>query len=225
MTREKYYESFGVVTNSLGKALFVDYKKLKKAHKRAWETRNFEIDKLWARAVYFWGFISLIFTGYTVVVTSKKCDPATKSLELYLILLGIIFTTAWLLVIKGSKARQENWENHVEWLEDEITGPLYKTTYHDSKQTYYSVTKINIILAITVIVVWGILLFKYIVVNTDLITFSKNYCISLWTILFAILPVIGAGICIGFLFLRTKSRDDRKIGDKNPEVWFNRWDD
>jgi hypothetical protein len=38
-----------------------------------------------------------------------------------------VFSVAWHCVNKGSKYWQENWENHVELLEDQVFGPLYKT--------------------------------------------------------------------------------------------------
>src|SRR5690554_7502176 len=40
--------------------------------------------------------------------------------------LGVVFSFAWFCVNRGSKYWQENWEKHVDVLEDEVTGPLYK---------------------------------------------------------------------------------------------------
>jgi hypothetical protein len=40
--------------------------------------------------------------------------------------LGFVFSVAWFCVNRGSKQWQENWENHVDSLEDDVTGPLYK---------------------------------------------------------------------------------------------------
>jgi hypothetical protein len=105
-------------------------RKKKAALKRAWANRDFEIDKFWTRSAYFWGFIVLIFGAYITVTTGKHASKAENMhLDLYLILLGGIFSVAWLLVIKGSKRWQESWEAHIDKLEDDITGPLYKTVY------------------------------------------------------------------------------------------------
>jgi hypothetical protein len=117
---DEYDKYFGIDTKN--------DKKRKAALKRAWENRDFEIDKFWTRSAYFWGFIALIFGAYIGVTTEKYASQTeTMHLDLYLILLGGIFSLAWLLVIKGSKRWQENWEAHIDKLEDGITGPLYKT--------------------------------------------------------------------------------------------------
>lgn len=60
---------------------------------------------------------------------------------LILISLGLIFSVAWTLAISGSKHWQENWEKHIDILEDYITGPLYKTIYYS--KLFYSVSKVN----------------------------------------------------------------------------------
>jgi hypothetical protein len=41
--------------------------------------------------------------------------------------LGLVLSAAWYLANRGSKQWQENWENHVDLLEYEVKGPLYKT--------------------------------------------------------------------------------------------------
>jgi hypothetical protein len=48
--------------------------------------------------------------------------------------LGFLFSLAWYFVNRGSGAWQRNWESHVDLLEDEIMGPLYKTTLN--RHTY-----------------------------------------------------------------------------------------
>jgi hypothetical protein len=153
---EKYYKSFGMEPGH------IDEYKLKEALKRAWETRNFEIDKFWTRVAYFWGFIALIFGAYITIITKENGKAIDMHLDLYLVLLGLIFSVAWLLVIYGSKSWQKNWEEHINKLEDSITGPLYKTIYC-TRKPYYSVSGINRILAWTVIGVWGILIVECIV--------------------------------------------------------------
>jgi len=133
---------------------------LEKAYERVWETRNFEIDKFWLRTAFFWGFIAMIFGGYVIIMTSDNSDKLiSMNFDIYLILLGIVFSVAWLLVIFGSKNWQENWEAHIDMLEDKVSGPLYKTIYCSSIP-YYSVSKINIFLSVLIIVVWIIILIQ-----------------------------------------------------------------
>jgi hypothetical protein len=154
LTDEEYYERFGVTNGEV-----TDEAKLKEAYERACKLRDFEITTLWTRVTYFWGFIAAIFAGYIALMT-REHEVIDTHLSLYLILLGIIFSVAWLLVIKGSKCWQNNWEFHIDMLEKYIVGPLYKTVYCTNK-TFYSVTRINEVLAFVVTGVWVFLLMQY----------------------------------------------------------------
>jgi hypothetical protein len=191
---DKEYISLFGINNSRKKGLH------KAAFKKAWETRNFEIDKFWQRSAFFWGFIVLIFGGYIKVATenSNKIINGIMYLDFYLILLGIIFSVGWLLVIKGSKRWQENWEEHIFYLEDEITGPLYKTIYYKGKcNKYYTVSGINQILAWVVIITWGFLLIQYFFTNCSILK-NKFESISniIQVIVFFWLPLLGTFSCI-----------------------------
>ena len=66
---------------------------------------------------------------------------------LVLACLGFIFSVAWILVNKGSKHWQENWENHIDLLEDSVTGPLHKIYKHNVS---YSGSKVNLHLSYVV---------------------------------------------------------------------------
>jgi hypothetical protein len=127
-------------------------------HKLALDIRKFEIELYWKRASYFWTLIAATFAGFFAL--------ATNGLHPRLIFLvsciGVILSVGWYLVNRGSKYWQENWERHVDVLEDEVVGPLYKTTIarEDFKwikfwQGYpYSVSKINQLISLFVAVVW-----------------------------------------------------------------------
>jgi hypothetical protein len=119
-------------------------------------------------------------------------------------MLGLVFSVAWLLVIKGSKRSQENWEAHIDELEDTISGPLYKTVYTEKKKPYYSVSNISEFMAWAVIGTWGILLLHY------FITILKKHGVSIVALLKidAIVPiiiVIGGIISIVLLLIKCKS--------------------
>jgi len=194
-----YYKRFGIKQKN-DKYEIEDKRKLKNAYKKAWENRNFEINKLWTRAAYFWGFIVLIFGGYITLITSNTNEKALAlNIDLYLLLLGFLFSLAWFLVIRGSKRWQENWEAHIDKLEDFISGPLYKTIHYSGK-TYYSVSKLNEILALIVIFVWIALILQYSVNNlnficdVDKIDYQKTIPI-LVAIVFAF--VLTFGYCRG----------------------------
>ena len=142
------------------KAVFSDNKtnvaseeksKQEKAYERAADIRKFEIDKYWSRTGYFWAFIVSIYGAYFAVLTtmykieSNGQSPSFSHGEIPLLILaalGLFFSFSWYLANKASRHWQENWEEHMNLLEDEITGPLYKTFLADKS---YSVSGINIL--------------------------------------------------------------------------------
>jgi hypothetical protein len=99
-----------------------------------------------------------------MVITNKHIEMKNE-LALLLSGLGIFLSFCWFFVNKASKYWQENWEKHVDMLEDKIMGPLYKTTFKDNnegtldficpfKPYKYSVSKINQFLSFVIILVW-----------------------------------------------------------------------
>ena len=131
-------ESWNQLTNS---------SKSSKAYEIAEDVRKFEIDKYWQRTLYFWGFITAIYVAYFSVLKEfyTTCGISKHGAIPLVILsaLGLFFCVSWFLASKGSKHWQENWENHIDMLEDEITGPLFKIYLTDSSDSF-SVSKINI---------------------------------------------------------------------------------
>jgi hypothetical protein len=192
------------------------------AFKKAWEIRNFEINKFWQRSAYFWGFIALIFGGYIKIITGEsRILLDDMHLDLYLILLGIIFSVGWLLAICGSNRWQENWEAHIDESEDGITGPLYKTIYCKNKQ-FFSVTKISKILAWVVIIIWGLLFLQYIFINYNI--FKRIFeCLEepLKEIIFVLVPIIGTVVCIIILrIIGRTSKGEYKMHLENEKGEF-----
>lgn len=94
------------------------------ALKQALDIRKFEIELYWKRAAYFWTFIGATMAGFLAIQASSAQNK--QDLAVILACLGIVFSFAWVCVNRGSKFWQENWEKHVDVLEDEVTGPLYK---------------------------------------------------------------------------------------------------
>jgi hypothetical protein len=133
----------------------------REALKQALDIRKFEIDLYWKRAGYFWTFIAAAFAGYFVL----QKDGEFASIYVTTCL-GFLFSLAWYLVNRGSASWQQNWEKHVDLLEDEIMGPLYKThidrrssKIRDFAGPYpFSPSRINTILALGVTFVWLVLI-------------------------------------------------------------------
>lgn len=146
--------------------------KEERALEQALENRKFEIQLYWNRATYFWAFIGATFVGYLAVQTFDE-PKVRKDMSVLLSCFGIVFSFAWLLVNRGSKYWQENWENHVDILEGEFIGPLFKTNLSRSKTSgsneklnhlvtgpsRISVSKVNQIVSLFVFLLWVIILF------------------------------------------------------------------
>lgn len=217
LKEDEYFERFGIVMED-HKYKVIDGEKLKAAYSKAWENRNFEIDKFWSRAAYFWGFIVFIFGGYATLITVEPENVTSEfiNLELYALLLGFLFSVSWYLVIRGSKCWQENWENHIDFLEDYVSGPIYKTLFIRKKR-FYSVSKLNETMALIVVFVGGGLLAQF---SMDHYVFSlgKDFQIVptisfLLTVFFVC--VLRFGYCSGSYYTRKKGFIDR-YQDKVP---------
>ena len=76
----------------------------------------------WKRATYFWRFLIVTFAGYFTAL--EKLSP---NYQFIISLIGVSFSLWWYLVNRATKFWQENWETHIYYLDDEITGPIYKT--------------------------------------------------------------------------------------------------
>ncbi|EOW9152073.1 TPA: hypothetical protein NVH30_003725 [Vibrio cholerae] len=145
-------------------------KKLKAAFEQVADIRKFEIELYWKRATYFWALIAVTFAGYFAILGSNDDNMPNKFfLSMIVAGLGMIFTFAWHRANRGSKYWQENWENHMDLLEDAVTGPLYKTLLErpdlESFSEKYilgpksvSVSKINQWVSVYVLMSWIILL-------------------------------------------------------------------
>jgi hypothetical protein len=141
---------------------------------------KFEIELYWKRATYFWTFIGAILAGYFLVLAkSAESNDPKEFFEIQYLLncLGLIFSFAWYFVNRGSKFWQINWEKHMDVMEDKVIGSLYKTTIskvHYRKKLFnpiapftFSVSKINQILNIFLILFWAILLTGFTYKNLD----------------------------------------------------------
>ncbi|MDE5898339.1 MAG: hypothetical protein K2H09_03625 [Treponemataceae bacterium] len=107
---------------------------LEKAH----DIRKFEIELFWKRGTYFWAFILASYTAYFFTLSFNKENLFSSEIIILVLLcvtsfLGFFFSYSWLLVNKGSKYWQKNWELHIDCLEQEITGNLHKTFLDTAK--------------------------------------------------------------------------------------------
>jgi len=181
-------------------------RKMRKIHEKAYEiandNRKFEIDNYWKRASYYWLFQASVYAGYFYSITTENDRYICKNPEIIVgvTCLGFLTALAWHFSNRGSKQWQKNWESHVDYLEDGITGPLYKVGIYNKT---WSVSKINEIVSFFSIAAWVLL-----GVETVWSFFS---C----TLLIAYL----AGLCIiasPFFFYARKG-----LGDRDKEIqWY-----
>jgi hypothetical protein len=131
------------------------------ALKCALDIRKFEIELYWKRAAYFWTLIAASFAGYFALLSAKNDHPPQGAIFL-ISCVGLILSVGWYLVNRGSKYWQTNWERHVDILEDEIMGPLYKTTIAKEEFSFwslhdgypFSVSKVNQLISLFIILIW-----------------------------------------------------------------------
>lgn len=173
--------------------------KIEKAYKEASEVRKFEIELYWERTKYFWAFITTIYVAYYNVFLNIYDQTNGKLPLLVLAALGFIFSVAWALANHGSKHWQENWENHIDLLEDVVTGPLHKIY----KSNSFSVSKINQFLSYIVSAcALGLLIF-------EIVEFCKNLTFIPKILFYGILVLFAVVGVMTFVF-STKGNSDNK---------------
>jgi hypothetical protein len=139
------------------------------ALKQALDIRKFEIELYWKRTAYFWTLIGAAIAGYAALrVGTYRQDGKDANGRVLLFLLscfGMVLSCGWYMANRASKYWQENWERHVDALEDLQMGPLYRTTIAHSKYRLrnltkgypFSVSRINQQISLFVIGIWFLL--------------------------------------------------------------------
>jgi hypothetical protein len=133
-------------------------KRLEKVLEKALDIRKFEIELYWKRTQYFWAFLVTIYGSYVLISTKSgisvsELDPVIRFV---LAALGMCVCLGWNQANRGSKFWQDNWEHHVDVLEDYVYGPLYKIVISKTSHSIYSptapypssVSKINSLLSL-----------------------------------------------------------------------------
>ena len=176
--------------------------KLIRAFQTAYDIRKFEIDLYWKRAAYFWAFIAITFTGYFAAL--KTVVEYNDIVLFCLNSMGIVFSWTWVLVLKGSKYWQENWEKLVSEKEEKVQGVVFdKIKFIEKKErgfleaSPFSVSKLNILLSVYILFIW-LILFIY-PTNKGLIKIvweRSNIHFSISELKEIIIPIIMSAITI-----------------------------
>ncbi|GAA0294898.1 RipA family octameric membrane protein [Rhodovulum strictum] len=172
MKNENYYRIMGI---NIDKAVDPDGpegKKLREAYEKAHDIRKFEIQMYWQRSAYLWTVQALALTGLGFLLQISdgvgfNCDSipydnqtkcSTQRITTWLMIaiwcFGSFSAYVWLLLLRGAKFWQNNWERHVDYLEDGISGALYKTYPVEKFEEPYSVSKLNQAMAGFALLLW-----------------------------------------------------------------------
>jgi hypothetical protein len=197
--------------------------KEKNALEHALDIRKFEIELYWKRATYFWALIAATFAGYFAVLAADHM--LEKLFNAYVIgCIGFVFSLAWFLANRGSKFWQENWENHVDMLEDTEIGPLYKTILRrpisnglekwiDGPRPI-SVSKVNQWISLFTLLIWLPLIVNVMPPFNCMFVFSVKHCIvAAITISVSLFLVIKTGSHLGDLHHSAAVRRTTVIDD------------
>ncbi len=176
--------------------------KLVEAYKIAIDTRNFEIRLFWQRSLFFAGFVSVIFFGYS--------DAGTETIQkLILSSLGFLLSLAWSLANRGSKYWYESWETKINKIEEELDFKLFDSWEKPQgnnfiyKSRLYSVSKIAIYVTDLIFVGWLVILLKEIVSYFQLAIELSDYA--------PVLFVIFLLTAVYFLITKTKTNVPQDI--------------
>lgn len=191
--------------------------KIENAYRQAAEIRKFEIELFWKRAGYFWAFIVSIYAAFFNVQKEFYYDDCTGFEHgtiplLSLSAMGFFFCLAWLLSSYASKFWQENWENHIDLLEDYVTGPLHKIY---SAGESFSVSKINIA-AGYVVSFFSAGLFVF-----ELVEFCRNLKLNHFLIFLVLIVLFACGVAGFIIQVKGNNSDngeihfDKKVYEEN----------
>jgi len=179
---------------------------------QAHENRKFEIDLYWKRATYCWTFIAAAFAGYFLL---QKEAANSTTISFVVACLGFTFSLSWYFVNRGSKYWQQNWEMHVDLLEDRVTGPIYKTVVQPrsycicriSDAYPFSVSKINQLLSFYITVVWLVLIVRALVIEFNVAILAHHLIV-----VFMFVFTVFSAACIG-IYGQTEhaEEDDHEI--------------
>ena len=170
-----------------------DKARRKCAFETAHDLRKFEIELIWKRSTYFWGLQIATFAGVAALSSSLNQNIAGvltvanfNFVSILLFLLSIFGTCsalAWYAVAYSSKVWMYNWEKHIDRLESEFSGDIYKTLYFRDDRAVFSLTGINESIALIACAIWVI-----VTIGVFTVTFLRNETTlgALWLISMAV---------------------------------------
>ena len=181
-----------------------DSEKRDNALKVALDIRKFEIELYWKRTTYFWAFIGATLVAYC---EASKIGAGSHNygylLQEIFSAAGLIFSFAWLKLNQGSKFWQANWEAHVDYLEDEAQGPLYKVIAQSHNEAHrflgarpFSVSRVNQWVSFFIFCVWCILVLLSAIQLSPLLHAWASLILKQSSTYYDIMSFVGVAIAI-----------------------------
>ncbi|SOB60142.1 conserved membrane protein of unknown function [Pseudodesulfovibrio profundus] len=195
--------------------------RLQEAYDKAHEVRQFEIELYWKRALYFWGFEAAFMLAFGTLL-AKGNGTTGQFYFLFLVsIFACFFTLLWRVALKGSKQWQENWESHIDMLEECISGNLYKTVLHNkNNDVFYSVSKVNEAINSLIIAMWIVIGGVCLCIAPTISNPNNNEADLFWLGCLGIFLIAAFSIIFGWL-LAVKLRTNFKT-KKNELTMINR---
>ena len=199
------------------------------AYQKAHDIRKFEIERFWQRSTYYWAFILAAFTAHFALLgllfsTFTPTPNAFFNLHTLfsmpgLSLFGLVITAffcfffsyCWVLMNKGSMFWQKNWEEHINMLENEFSGDLYKTFLNTDFNNFssnplrlkaydYSVSKITLLTSIVLMIASCIMFVFYVLLFVlRFVSLTRGYAFE--CIFDSFLLKWTLGICVVAFFI------------------------
>jgi hypothetical protein len=141
-----------------GSTPFIDEDKeaRRAALQRSHEIRQFEIELYWKRATYFWVLQAAVFTALGLI-WKDGAKQIPEIVPVALASLGFLTAAAGWFSAQGSKFWQENWERHIDMLEEEFEGKLHQTAWVGKMGVRWSVSNINDRLILFFVIFWSLI--------------------------------------------------------------------
>jgi membrane protein implicated in regulation of membrane protease activity len=206
-----------------------------------WKCRDFEITNLWQRSILLTAFLIACFTAYASLLPELLESEIEinrfliiSAIAFFLALVGIVFSIIWIKMAKGSKAWFEVYEGRIIEIEKEFKHEYMLRYIHSRKKgvslSYdsikfdvnnglfsqkgggYSVSKINIGIGQTFLIIW------FLIASANIITSAihiENQCCSILLLIggFAILSILL--LVVGLPYLFKSSAFDKKNKEEN----------
>lgn len=166
----------------------------RKAFEIAHDNRKFEIDMLWKRSLFYWGFIAASFVG--VIAANKE----NSKLSIVFCLFGFMCSVAWAAGNRGSKYWQEYWENKVVLFQNRVTGdifidhfPVKSSIFSQFSARKLSVSKLLMGVSDFTLLLWLVMLFYMVMQHLGLykgpMTGTGYSCAIVFTVLYSMYVV------------------------------------